>query len=305
MKDFPLVMLIVPVHNNKEDTAEFLESLKRVTYPNYKVIIIDDGSTDGTEEMLKQEYPEVVLLKGDGNLWWAGATNIGIQRAIEMGADYVLLGGMNDTVVDGEFLSTLVDTAEQNPRSIVASKIYFYDEPLRIVGAGWDINWFKGGLYLVGFKEIDIGQYDVQRDTKAATLGVLVDTKFFKDIGLLDSTQFPQYRADVDFTYRAYKKGFRIIYEPRSKIWHKGRSTVKKASPASSPLSPRGLFYLLTSPRSLYNFKETTRFRLRHYPKWLLPYFLAHRYIPLFGSLILQAIHHRGNRKTFPKTTRM
>ena len=68
MKDYPLVALVIPVYNNKEDTQEFLESLKSVTYPNFKVIIVDDGSTDGTEEMLRHDYPEVIVLKGDGNL---------------------------------------------------------------------------------------------------------------------------------------------------------------------------------------------------------------------------------------------
>ena len=128
---YPMVAIVVPVYNNKEDTTEFLESLKGVTYPNYKVIIIDDGSTDGTEEMIKEKYPYVILLKGDGNLWWSRATNRGIEKAIEIGADYVLLGD-NDVIVDSEFISTLVDTAEKNPREIINSKDYYYDDPKRI-----------------------------------------------------------------------------------------------------------------------------------------------------------------------------
>lgn len=285
-KDYPLVALVVPVHNNKEDTVEFLESLKGVIYPNYKVIIIDDGSTDGTEEMIKEKYPYVTLLKGNGSLWWAGATNRGIKKAIEMDADYVLLGGMNDTIVNSEFISALVDTAEKNPRSITTSKAYHYYDPKRIWHIGGEINWLKGGLISTGSNEIDDGQYNIQRDVKWATIAVLVNTAFFDDIGIMDSKNFPQYWGDADFAIRAYKKGYRIIYEPKSMLWHKVSSTVKKETPtANSFLST--FIYLMTSIRSQYNFNMVTKFYSRHCPIYLVPYVLVRYYtrVILFNFL--------------------
>jgi GT2 family glycosyltransferase len=272
-KDYPSVALVVPVHNNKEDTAEFLESVKGVAYPNYKIIIIDDGSTDGTEALIKEKYPYVILLKGDGSLWWSGATNRGIKKAIEVGADYVLLGGMNDTIVDSEFITALVDTAEKYPRSITLPKVYFYDDPKRLSFAGGDINWLKGGPTIIGAGEIDTGQYDLECDIKHGGLGILVNTSFFGDIGMMDFKNFPMYWGDTDFTYRAYKKGYRIIYEPKSMIWHKLRSTVKKEFPnINSFLSV--LIYLTTDIRSVQNFRTVVKFYSRHCPIYLIPYVL-------------------------------
>jgi GT2 family glycosyltransferase len=288
--DYPLVALVVPVYNNKEDTAKFLESLKGVTYPNYMVIVIDDGSTDGTDDMVKEKYPYVILLKGDSSLWWAGATNIGIKKAIEMGADYVLLGGMNDTIVDSEFITTLVDTAEKNPRSIVVPKCYCYDEPKKIWQAGSELNWLKGGFRVIGMNEIDEGQYDTQYDVNCATIGMLVNTVFFEDIGFLDSKSFPQYWGDTDFTYRAYKKGYRIIYEPKSIMWHNVSSTVKKHASSNITSFISAFIYLTTNIRSWQNFRTVIKFYSRHCPIYLMPYILM-RYAL---SVILQSMKYNS-----------
>lgn len=284
---YPLVALVVPVHNNKADTTEFLESLKGVTYPNYKIIIIDDGSTDGTEDMIKENYPYVILLKGDGNLWWSGATNMGIKKAIVIGADYVVLGGMNDTIVDSEFITALVDTAENNPHSITLPKVYFYDNPKKLSFAGGDINWLKGWPTCIGAGEIDTGQYDLQCDIKHGGLGILVNTSFFEDIGMMDFKNFPMYWGDTDFTYRAYKKGYRIIYEPKSMMWHKMCSTVKKENlKTTSFLST--LIFATTNMRSVVNFRIVVKFYSRHCPRYLLPYVLM-RYALLVILLSLMS----------------
>lgn len=284
MKKYPLVAITLPVHNNKKDTRDFLECLKSVTYPNYKVIIVDDGSTDGTEEMLRQEYPEVIIVKGDGNLWGTLSMNIGIEKAIEIGADYVLWTN-NDLVVDANFLSVLVDTAERNPRSIPFSKVYCYDDPKRIYCAGWEVNWLRGGLRRIGVRELDREQYDVQYDSKAANLNMLVNTAFFQDLGMLDYKSFPQYWSDTDFTYRAYKKGYRIIYEPKSIIWNKGQGTIRSGMPqTASPLT--ALAYFAGNRRSPHNLRDSTIFFWKHCPKPLLPFPLARNAI----SIILPSL---------------
>lgn len=286
MKDYPLVAVITPVHNNKEDTQEFLECLKSVTYPNYKVIIVDDGSTDGTEEMLKQEHPDVTVLKGDGNLWWALAANTGIKKAIELGAGYVLLMN-NDTVGDKGFIYTLLDTAKRNPKSITFSKAYFYNSPKRINNLGWKINWLRGGFRKVELGKLDRGQYNIQRDSIAANANMLINTAFFQELGMLDYKNFPQYYSDVDFTYRAYKRGYRIICEPKSIIWNKGQGTTGPRTPQTASL-PIIFKYLATDKRSSRNFHDTAVFYRRHSPKLLLPYVLAYNALfVLARSLVL------------------
>ena len=285
-EDYPFVALVVPVHNNKEDTAEFLESLKGVIYSNYKVIIIDDGSTDGTEDMIKEKYPYVILLKGNGNLWWSGANNMGIKKAIEIGADYVLLTN-NDTIVDSEFISALVDTAEKNPRSITTSKVYYYGDPKKIGYAGGETTWVIGELKIISGNDDE--SYNIQKDVKySVCLGTLINTTFFKDIGLMDYKNFPQYFADADFTYRAYKKGYRIIYEPKSRMWHKVNSTVKQ-DPAFNTTSFLSTFiFLTTNIKSCLNFHTVVKFYLRHCPIYSMPYLLM-KYV---FKVILQSILH-------------
>jgi GT2 family glycosyltransferase len=239
------------------------------------VIIIDDGSTDGTEEMIKEKYPYVILLKGDGNLWWSRATNMGIEKAIEIEADYVLLGD-NDATVDSEWISALVDTAEKNPKSLVTSKCYYYDEPKKIWHVGGELNWLKGGFRVIGMNEIDDGQYDTQFDVSCAAIGVLINTTFLKNIGMMDSKSFPQYWSDIDFTLRAYKKGYRMIYEPKSMMWHKISSTVKKHNTSSNPTSfLSALIYVTTNIRSSQNFRTVVKFYSRYCPLYLMPYALV------------------------------
>ena len=254
MKSQPLVALVVPVHNNREETREFLESLRQLSYPNYRVIVIDDGSTDGTEEMIKQEFPEVILLKGDGNLWSSGAINKGIEKGIEIGANYMLIVD-NDTVVHPEFVSALVDTAERNPGFIVAPKVYHYNDPKRIQSAGWKMTRLKLGYAAIGRNEIDRGQYDSQRDIDCVTMGTFVNTAVIKDIGMMDAQNLPLYGADQDFVLRARKRGYRITA---------GKDIPEMAS------FPSRLKYLVTNIRSHSCWHVQRTMIFRHYPKYLI-----------------------------------
>ena len=283
MDDYPLVAIVVAVHNNKEDTREFLESLKQVSYSNFKTIIIDDGSTDGTSEMIRQEYPEVVLLEGDGNLWWSGGVNKGIEEAMAIGVSYVLFLD-NDTVVDPKFISVLVDTAEKNPNSIISPKVYFYDDPKMIQSAGWQIDRWKVNYTRVGSGEIDQGQYDSQRDIPCATMGTFINTAVFEDIGMMDAKNMPQYGADQDFTIRARQRGYRIIYAPGSMVWHKRKGTVNKGIPTKTSFLSR-LIYLTTNPKSQSYFLMQMVFTFRHCPKYLIPLALFRYFLGLAINL--------------------
>jgi len=286
MNDRPAVALVVPVHNGKEDTREFLESLKQVSYPNYRTIIIDDGSTDGTEEMIRREYPEVILLKGDGNLWWSGAINMGIDKAIEVDSKYVLIID-NDTVVDPEFISALVDTAERNPHSITTGKTYQYYDPKRLEQAGYNKRWLRFLTVPAGYGEIDQGQYDRQQDLPCANMNVLINTDIFKDIGMMDAENLPLYGADQDFALRARKRGYHIIYEPRSMIWHKRRATANKEIPDTTSLRSR-LIYLTTNLKSPVRWHTQKTFIFRHSPKYeILP-----KLVLYFWTLVMRILRN-------------
>src|SRR5258705_1835881 len=91
------IYIIIPVHNRKEFTRNCLYSLERQTRPCHQIIVVDDGSTDGTSEMLAKEFPGVIVLSGDGSLFWTAAINLGVRLALTLGAEYVLTLN-NDTV---------------------------------------------------------------------------------------------------------------------------------------------------------------------------------------------------------------
>ncbi len=135
----------------------------------------------------------------------------------------------NDTVVDPNFLSRLVEAAESSPGiGIAGPKIYYFTEPKRIWFAGGKINYRSGNTSHIGEHELDEGQYDQVRDTDFMTgCAMLIRRKVLDDIGFLDDRLFLYYE-DSDFCARAHRRGYRIIFAPSSVIWHKVSSTAGK-----------------------------------------------------------------------------
>jgi len=112
-----MLWVCIPVYNRIHFTLKCLESLSRQDYPHYTVVVCDDGSTDGTAQAIEDQYPQVVVLHGDGNLWWTGATNrcveYAIQHATDPGDCVVTLN--NDLEVPENYLSSLANAALKYP----------------------------------------------------------------------------------------------------------------------------------------------------------------------------------------------
>jgi len=217
----PKVSIIIIVYNNYTDTKECLESLANITYRNYEVILVDNGSTDGSGEKLKQEYPQHTYIFNKNNLGFAGGVNSGIQYSMRKNSDYVFLLN-NDTIVDKEFLEPLVSTAEKNPSTgIVGSKIYYYNSPKTVNFAGGKIDFWRGITPHIGSGELDRGQYEkpIEEDFQDGS-AMLIKKEVINKIGLFDTTYF-LYSEEVDFCFRAQKAGYKILNVPQSKVWHK------------------------------------------------------------------------------------
>ena len=217
----PKVFITILVYNNYKDTKECLQSLANITYRNYQVILVDNGSTDGSVRKLQQEYPALNYIFNKNNLGFAGGVNEGIQYSMGIKADYILLLN-NDVIVDKEFLNPLVATAEKNSCiGIVGSKIYYYGNPKTLNFAGGKINLWKGLAPHIGSGELDTGQYEnpTEEDFQDGC-SILIKKDVINKIGLFDKTFF-LYSEEVDFCCRAKKAGFKIIYVPQSKVWHK------------------------------------------------------------------------------------
>src|SRR5215813_1669796 len=140
----PTIYVVIPVHNRLDATWECLESLSCQTYQHFNIVLVDDGSTDGTAEHISQKYPEVAILRGDGNLWWTGATNLGVRYTTQhcREDDYVLTLN-NDTVLPPEYLKTMMSLARGAPKSLIGSIAHDYCHRDVCIDEGVGIRWFS------------------------------------------------------------------------------------------------------------------------------------------------------------------
>jgi len=225
----PKVFIIIVNWNGELDTLECLESLKNNDYPNYEVVIIDNGSKD----KFQVSDSKIKVIYNKENLGFSGGNNIGIKYALENNTDYVLLLN-NDTIVSKDFLSKMVEVAENNNSyGIIGPKIYHYEEKDRIWFAGGKINWLYNKGTMVGYNEIDNGQYDqpkIQKTDYITGCCALIKGEVIEKIGLIPEEYFLYYE-DTDWSLRAQKQGYECLFVPKASIWHKG----SKSSIAESP----------------------------------------------------------------------
>jgi len=221
MPDQPRVTIIVLSWNQRAVTLECLASVSRITYPQHRLLLVDNASTDGTPEAVRRAHPGVEVLVLPENRLFAGGNNAGIRHALDRGADMVLLLN-NDTEVEPGFLEPLVSRSRSTPRcGMVAPKIYYYGDPQRLWYAGGEVSFWSGTLWHVGLREIDKGQHDVGGETGYATgCCVLVPREAIARAGMLDEA-FRMYAEDADWSWRIRAAGYSIQYEPLSRVWHK------------------------------------------------------------------------------------
>jgi hypothetical protein len=220
----PKVVVIVLNWNGKQDTIECLESLNCVTYPNYDIVLVDNGSTDGSISSFRQRFPRIPILETGKNLGFAGGNNVGIRWGLERGADYILLLN-NDTVVQADFLDELVSFAESDRRiGFAGPKIYYYNYNGRkdvLACAGSEFKIWRGRLVHVGAGTVDCGQYDTVREVDYVEGScLLARTEMINSAGLLNPDYF-LYWEDTDWCIRGARAGFKAIYVPDAHVWHK------------------------------------------------------------------------------------
>jgi len=206
--DRPKVCCVVLTWNDRDNLAECLESMAKLTYPNLEIIVSDNGSTDGTVELVKAHYPDVVLLENGRNLFWAGGNNVGIERALDDGADYIMLLN-NDIVVDPKMVGALINVGESDPRiGMLGPKIYYYGDDRRLWYAGGEVLLWRGIARHIGIREIDDGQYDEVVTTGYITgCALMVKREVVERIGLVDPV-YVAYGEDMDWSYRARLAGY-------------------------------------------------------------------------------------------------
>lgn len=300
-KEWPKVAIIILNWNGWQDTIECLESVYQITYPNYEVIVVDNGSEDDSIEMIRKYcngeltveskfvsyinknkpidikeftkneieskktikiffensylHKELIIIKNEKNYGFAKGNNIGIEFALNNGAEYIFMLN-NDTIVASDFLEFLVGAMEQNDKiGIGGPTCYFYDTPNVVWQSGLKINWWTGEIKNLVTNKIQ----DVDCVSGCA---MIVKNTVFKNISLID-VRFPFGNEDYEFCTRARQNDFKVINVPNSKIWHKVSKSRNKlmrnieernallGNTGDYRLKDKSLFWKICTPRKI------------------------------------------------------
>lgn len=215
-----IVSIIIPIHNRLEVTKQgiyaikkSLSSIKTNKDLRFEIVIVDDGSTDGSSGWISKNHPDIHLLSGNGNLWWSGAVNMGVQFSLDkLLAQYVIIVNP-DNEPDNLYFDKLEGVLKKTPQAIIGSKIVDihtnrewsglkYFNPITGLSRNRKSNFYKTYEWVTG-------------------MGVIVPASIINTIGLWDDKNYPQYFGDTDFCLRASKENFKVICSNELIIYNK------------------------------------------------------------------------------------
>lgn len=231
-----LAVILVNYNGKKYNSACIDSILKNKVREELTILVVDNASSDGSVELLQQQYREsageqieYVIL--DKNFGFAAANNKGIERAGELGADYVLLLN-NDTEIAPNMLEQLEACAERHPECMIVPKIYYSDDKKRIWSAGGSVSRIICKVSHDGLDQIDSGQFEEERKIEFATgCCLLIPMSVLKRTGGLDERYFLYYE-DTEYSFRLKKMGISIYFCPKAVLYHKvGGSSMGVQSP--------------------------------------------------------------------------
>ncbi len=276
------VAVVIPCHNERSSVLRCLGSLREDATLDIRPIVVDDGSTDGTAEAVASTFPRTVVLRGDGNLWWSGAVNRGIEAALVAKADYVLLLN-NDCVLSVNDIGRLHAVSVCWPKSIVSAVI-------GDLSTGRPICF--GGRFSPHMLD-----YLTERQPptqESALLKSVVEVQWlpghtmfmphniFRAVGLMDERGFPQYFGDADFALRAREQGYLLLVDQDLLVLNDRETT---GVSATLSLQPKKLLAILLSRRSWLRVDDNMKFwwRYRHHFTFRQ---VVRRYEFIYSSLI-------------------
>jgi GT2 family glycosyltransferase len=240
--------VIIPNWNGLHLLSDCLTSLHNQSFSDFEVIVVDNGSTDGSPGFIKTYFPSVKLIRLDKNYGFAKANNIGFAESV--GDRIAVLN--NDTVVDENWLATFNQTLDTHPDvGFCASKILLLDQPTIIDSTGDVLTLF--GAYNRGHNEVDQPKYNLQQYVFGACAAAAIYRRsMLEDIGFFDDIYVTSFE-DVDLSFRAQLAGYKCLYVPNAIVYHKRRETIRKVQSHVQLLSYRNkrILWLKNAPTSM------------------------------------------------------
>jgi GT2 family glycosyltransferase len=254
--------VVIPTFNRRATLLNGLSTLFETSPQTYHVIVIDSGSSDGTGDAVRKAFPQVTLINGNSSLWWAAATNLGIQKAKELGCHYVLTYN-DDNLATPNLFAILSQAAEKAPDSIISAVCCYADKS--------DVVFFAGRLRAKGTDRF----YYLDHDTPLSALGsglrtvdmlhgmcTLFPMSVFDSVGSFDERVFPHVLADDDFLMRAKRAGFSLQVALDAVVLNDRTKT--GINPYDHRLGPWGILQLFSSRKSAFQLSARSHLLWRH-----------------------------------------
>ena len=225
----PLVSIITINYNESDVTLDLLHSIRKLSYSNYEVIVVDNASPNDNPDRIKENFPEVNLIKSQENLGFAGGNNLGVKQAK---GEYLLFIN-NDTIVPTDFIQPLVETLQNDDKiGMVSPKIKFHWDPTLIQYAGYTpMNKWTIRNNSIGYHQKDNGDFDEPKETQSIHgAAMMVPKSVVEEVGMMTEIYFLYYE-EHDWAEMVKRAGFKIFYQPKSYILHKESISTGKFSP--------------------------------------------------------------------------
>lgn len=211
------IYILLPVHNRREITRRFLGYLKAQTYTDYKLILIDDGSSDATEDMVREEIPLVTVIRGEGDWWWAGSLQQGYDwiKSQDVAVSDIALIINDDTHFEPNFIEKAVALLQGRDRTLLLAQCFFSGTG-ELDDAGVHADWMR-----LAFHQAKT----VEEINCLSTRGLFLRVGDLLATGGFYPKLLPHYLSDNEFTIRAHRKGMKLITDPSLKIWFDKEAT--------------------------------------------------------------------------------
>lgn len=229
--EYPKVIVLILSYNGKEYLDDAVASYLANDYTNFEIVVIDNGSTDGTEAYINRKWPGVQVLRTVENLGYSGGLNFGLYHAFNnLHADYALITN-NDVKADSQVIGALISTASKNEQiGFVTGKVFYFDDPFLFQTVGYSEDSLTGKVEHRGQREMDKGQYDEDEPLVSSDdVFMLVRREVYEKVGGYD-TNFLFQCEQWDWQERAKKYGFIVYFSAGAKIWHKESMTIGRTS---------------------------------------------------------------------------